>query len=198
MHLVCDSMKNQELYTEKKLITLCKKKDRRAQKYLFDSQAPVMLTLCKRYIGDHSTAEEIMIIGFMKVFEKLEQYKDKGSFQGWIRRVMVTTCLEWIRKNKNIYKELDVDEVEYMIDIQEISDALEVNEILDLINELPQGYRTVFNLHAIEGYNHEEIGEMLEISPNTSKSQLSRARKLLQSIILNNEKIAAKKVGNGY
>ncbi|MGL1887081.1 MAG: sigma-70 family RNA polymerase sigma factor [Reichenbachiella sp.] len=182
-------MRNQSTHTEEELISLCKNRDRKAQKALFETHAPVMLTVCKRYVGDHSTAEEIMLIGFMKVFEKLDQFKAEGSFQGWVRRVMVTTCLGWIRKNKSVYKEVDVEEVEYQLGSEPASSALESEDLMKLVDALPQGYKTVFNLYAIEGYNHAEIGTMLGISENTSKSQLSRARKLLQAGVKRNDEV---------
>jgi len=182
--------------SESELISQCKRQDRRAQKLLYEQQAPVMLTVCRRYISDADMAEEMMLNGFVKVFGKIDQFKSKGSFQGWIRRIMVTTCLEWIRNNQILYKEVDLDQVNPAIDFKTADQSLEAEDLLQMITELPQGYQTIFNLYAIEGYNHKEIAEQLGISVNTSKSQLSRARSLLQRKLAASEK-ETKKRDNG-
>ena len=166
--------------SDKILIAGCKKQDRKAQKYLFEEQAPVMINVCKRYIKDHDTAEEVMLGGFMKVYQKIDQFKFEGALQGWIRKIMVNECLSWIRKNKMMYKEVDIEDMKVEPDLQVLEDKLEAQDLMNLIEMLPQGYRTVFNLYAIEGYTHDEISKQLDISVNTSKSQLSRARKYLQ------------------
>lgn len=169
--------------SESKLIEACKKSDRKAQRALFDLQAPVMLGVCCRYIKDQSTAEELMLQGFMTVFAKLGQYSGNGSFQGWIRKIMVNTCLGWIRKNKEMYKEVDLELVGELPSTERLESLLDTEVLMGLIDELPQGYRTIFNLYAIEGFTHDEIADQLDISTGTSKSQLSRARKLLQQRI---------------
>lgn len=174
--------------SESELIRQCKRQDRRAQKLLYEQQAPVMLTVCRRYISDLDMAEEMMLSGFIKVFGKIGQYKGDGSFQGWIRRIMVTTCLEWIRNNRQLYMEVDLDEINPTVDFETADKNLEADDLLQMIKELPQGYQTIFNLYAIEGYTHKEIAEQLDISVNTSKSQLSRARVLLQKKLAESEK----------
>lgn len=166
---------------EKQLISRCKKQDRKAQKEIFELHAPVMMTVCRRYMPDQDRAEELMLQGFMKAFEKLDQYKFEGSFQGWVRKIMVNTCLSWIRQNKMMYKEIEIENVPEEVSIEQIGDQLEAEDLMKLIGELPQGYGTIFNLYAIEGYTHNEIAQRLGISANTSKSQLSRARKYLQN-----------------
>lgn len=166
--------------SEKELITACCKNDRKAQRQLFEEQAPIMLTLCRRYMKTPDLAEEMMISGFAKTFEKLDQFKFEGSFQGWVRRIMVNTCLTWIRKNKEMYVEVEIYDAKKMPKAESMESFLEAEDLMALIEKLPQGYRTIFNLYAIEGYTHEEIAEKLDISTGTSKSQLSRARKYLQ------------------
>ncbi|UXX78388.1 sigma-70 family RNA polymerase sigma factor [Reichenbachiella carrageenanivorans] len=173
--------------SESELIRQCKRQDRRAQRWLYEQQAPVMLTVCRRYIGDADMAEELMISGFAKVFAKLDQYQAQGSFQGWIRRIMVTTCLEWIRKNRQLYKEVDLDEINPSVDYETVDHHLEAEDLMQVITQLPQGYRTIFNLYAIEGYSHQEIADQLGLSVNTSKSQLSRARQWLQKQLAQQE-----------
>lgn len=134
-----------------------------------------------RYIHDREEAEHVMIGGMVKVYEKLVQFNEEGSFEGWIRRIMVNESLMYIRKNKNMSLEVEIEAVDYEPNYHVLEQTLEANDLMQLVGELPVGYRTVFNLYAIEGYNHKEIAEMLEINENTSKSQLSRARKYLQN-----------------
>ena len=148
---------------------------------MYERFAPKMLGVCFRYIHDREEAEHVMIGGMVKVFEKLSQYGGEGSFEGWIRRIMVNESLMYIRKNKNMSLEVEVDKADTEPDFQVLESSLETADLMILISELPVGYRTVFNLYAIEGYNHKEIGDMLGINENTSKSQLSRARKILQN-----------------
>ena len=121
-----------------------------------------------------------MVTAFTKVFEKIGQYKGEGSFEGWIRRVMVNESLTYLRRNKNMYLEADISEAAYEPDYQKLDNQLEADDLLKMIAALPVGYRTVFNLYAIDGFTHQEIADQLGISENTSKSQLSRARALLQ------------------
>jgi RNA polymerase sigma-70 factor (ECF subfamily) len=165
---------------EDALIRGCLKRDRKAQRQLYEHYASGMLGLCVRYVGDIQEAEDIMIGGFMRIYEKMDQYEGKGSFEGWMKRIMINESLGFIRRNKSMYITEDIEEVAYKIKYEMLQDTLEAQDLLRLINELPSGYRAVFNLYAIEGYTHKEIGELLGISENTSKSQLSRARAHLQ------------------
>jgi RNA polymerase sigma-70 factor (ECF subfamily) len=145
-----------------------------------------------RYVNSQFEAEDILISGFMRVFDKIEQYKHEGSFEGWLRRVMVNEALGYIRKNKSIYLEVEIEKVAYTKEANtDASTHLEAEDLLKLVQRLPQGYKTVFNLYAIEGYSHKEIADMLQISENTSKSQLSRARALLQQYLESTEKKTA-------
>ena len=122
-----------------------------------------------------------MLDGFMRVFEKIDQFREDGSFEGWIRRIMVTESLMFLRKTKQWRQELPMDEITVEPDYEWADTAIHENDLLRMVNQLPDGYRTVFNLYAIEGYAHAEIAEMLGISEGTSKSQLSRARTILQT-----------------
>ncbi|MDX1629534.1 MAG: sigma-70 family RNA polymerase sigma factor [Fulvivirga sp.] len=180
--------------SEDKLIEKCLSDNRKAQQKLYDHYAPKMLGVCIRYVKDRDQAEEIMIGGFIKVFNKLDQFKKQGSFEGWIRRIMVNECLTFIRKNKSIYLEVDIEAARATPDYSNLESNLQAEELLQMIHELPTGYQTVFNLYAIEGYSHKEIAEHLAISENTSKSQLSRARSLLQKKLLEQEKIVKEKL----
>lgn len=173
--------------TEESLISGCRKKHRQAQRDVYNWLSPRMLAICRRYIKDVNEAESVMITGFMKVLGKIEQYSGEGSFEGWVRRIMVNESLLYIRKNKGMYIEVDIEYADTEPNYELASENLEADDLLNLINGLPIGYRTVFNMFAIEGYSHREIAESLAISENTSKSQLSRARKMLQKQIIEKE-----------
>jgi RNA polymerase sigma-70 factor (ECF subfamily) len=154
------------------------RQDPKAQSNLYEKFAAKMLVICIRYVGNKTEAEDIMIDGFMRVFDKIHQFNFQGSFEGWIRKIMVNEALMFIRSRKVIEVDLEYAFAEPSNDA--LSADIEVSDLLLLIQGLPEGYRTIFNLYAIEGYNHQEIGEMLGISEGTSKSQLSRARAILQ------------------
>ena len=163
------------------LIEACKKGDRAAQKALYDRLAPRMFPVCIRYIGDRALAEDILQEGFITLFTKIGSYKGDGSFEGWARRIFVTTSLMSLRKKDALKMSDELDlargmKAETVSQIQSIG----YKELMQVILTLPPGFRTVFNLYSIEGYSHKEIGEMLGISETTSRTQLSRARLWLQ------------------
>jgi RNA polymerase sigma factor (sigma-70 family) len=140
-----------------------------------------MFGVCLRYAGSKEDAQDILHEGFLKIFEKIEQYAARGSFEGWIRKIMVNTALEKYRSHcKLVRMDDDVRERRDEANYEDTSENITVNELLKMIKELSPQYRIVFNLYAIEGYSHKEIGEMLDISEGTSKSNLSRARSILQ------------------
>lgn len=170
--------------TENQLIAALKRGESKAHKVAYDRYAGKMLAVCQRYTGNRDDAEEVMLDGFMRVFEKIDQFREDGSFEGWIRRVMVTESLMFLRKTKQLRQEVSIDDVQVEPDYAWADTAIHEQELMRLVNQLPDGYRTVFNLYAIEGYSHAEIAEMLGISEGTSKSQLSRARALLQASVL--------------
>ena len=183
--------------TEEELIEGCRKGKASSQKRLYDRLAPKMLGVCIRYIKDKEEAEHVMIGGIVKVFDKLDQFKGDGSFEGWVRRIIVNDCLMYIRKNRNMSLQSDIDEVSNEPNLKVMEENLDAQDLLKLINELPVGYRTVFNLYAIEGYNHAEIARQLDVSENTSKSQLSRARKWLQNRLAELDKEIENTMTNG-
>jgi RNA polymerase sigma factor (sigma-70 family) len=174
--------------TEAQLIAALKRGESRAHKVLYERFAGKMLAVCTRYCANRDDAEEVMLDGFMRVFEKIQQFREDGSFEGWIRRVMVTESLMFLRKNKQWRQEIPIEEIQIEPDYAWADTSLNENDLLRIVNQLPDGYRTVFNLYAIEGYNHAEIADMLGISEGTSKSQLSRARLLLQANLKKTEK----------
>tara|TARA_R110000751_G_scaffold42429_5_gene98571 strand:+ start:466 stop:1035 length:570 start_codon:yes stop_codon:yes gene_type:complete len=164
---------------EKQLIKKAANGNRDAQRALYNLHAPKMLSVCRRYLKDVMQAEEAMCNGFLKVFKNLKSFRDEGSFEGWIRRIMVNESISYLRKEEKItFTDLKEDFSDASYSPQD-SD-LEVEHIQALIDELPEGYRAVFVMYAVEGYKHQEIAKLLEISESTSKSQLFKARKLLQ------------------
>lgn len=172
--------------TDEQLVKKCRERDALAQKQLFDLYSKKMMGVCLRYTKDIDEAQDVLQMGFIKIFEKLHLYNHQGSLEGWIRRVIVNTALDNVRKNKKFYENVEMDKVEYHLsDVEESGlDSLKAQDLLKIIQEMPNGFRTVFNLYAIEGYSHKEIAETLNISINTSKSQYSRARTYLQKIIV--------------
>lgn len=166
--------------SEDQLVKACQNGDPKAQRKVYEKYASKMLAVCARYVSDRFEAEEVMIEGFLKVFEKISQFKLEGSFEGWVRRIMVNEALMYLRAKKRNGWEVSYDEVIYEPNPQLMETNLDTEALMRLIEDLPTGYRTVFNLYAIEGYAHEEIAQMLGITVSTSKSQLHRARGLLQ------------------
>ncbi len=166
---------------EKELIRRCKSGDREAQKELYDRFAPKMLGVCRRYVKDLDDAEDVLVQAMYKVLTKLEKYSGNGSFEGWIRKISVNESLMFLRKRKlDFVDELPIHEATGDWDIL---DKMQADDILAILDQLPDGYRTVFNLFVVEGYKHREIAEKLGVSINTSKSQLILAKKRLKTIL---------------
>ena len=166
---------------ERELIELAVENNRHAQHQIYSKFSPKMLSVCRQYIKDLHQAEDIMITAFMKVFTNLKNFKHEGSFEGWIRRIMINECISYIRVQKKV--KFIEDENYFEESFNNIESQFSVEDIQFLIDNLPDGYKMVFNLYAIEGYKHQEIAEMLGINEGTSKSQLSHARKMLQNNI---------------
>jgi RNA polymerase sigma-70 factor (ECF subfamily) len=133
-------------------------------------------------------AEDVLIMSFTKILNRIDQYKGDGSFEGWMKRIVVNESLTYLRKNKTMYLEMDIAAADREPDFEKMENELHAEDLMKLIDTLPTGYRIVFNLYAIDGYSHKEIAEQLGISENTSKSQLSRARVVLQKSLLEIEK----------
>jgi len=172
---------------EEELIRGCVRRERSAQKHLYDTFSSKMYALCCRYVKDSMEAEDVLVTAFTKILDRIDQYKGEGSFEGWIRRVVVNEALTYLRRNRSMYIETELEAADREPDYQNISDHLEAEDLLNMIQELPAGYRMVFNLYAIDGFSHKEIAEQLSISENTSKSQLSRARVFLQKLLIDRD-----------
>lgn len=162
--------------------------DRISQKQLFDRYAGKMLAVCMRYARHSMEAEDLLQDGFIKVFTNLEQYKSEGPFEQWIRRIMINNAIKNCHR-KSFQNEFSAgDEIPETIEDPEVIESMAERELIAMINELPDGYRMVFNLYAIEGYSHKEISETLNIEESTSRSQLVKARKVLQDKLLKHQK----------
>lgn len=165
-----------------------KNKDRQAQRALYDTYAPVLMSIGMRYMKDVQQAEDMVAEAFFKIFTRIHTYKETGSFEGWMKRIMINECLMEIRKNQRRNLHVSIDEVDLDTDPVAL-DKLSAEEIISTINELPEGYRTVFNMYVIDGYKHREIADILGISIHTSKSQLIMAKRKLQQLLKKNEEI---------
>ena len=164
------------------LVKECVKGNTKAQRLLFDKFAQKMLGVCLRYSKNTEEAEDVLQEGFIKIFSKLRDYSNEGSLEGWIRKIMVNTALDAIRKNKKFLNDVSIDLVDYQIGNNDFTiENLSANDLILLINSMPDGYKVIFNMFAIEGYSHKEIADTLGISENTSKSQYLRAKTYLRS-----------------
>lgn len=166
------------------LVDKCIAGDPKGQQLLFDRFSPLMMGVVLRYINDKERANDVLQDAFIKVFKNLSRFKKKGSLEGWVRRIVVNTALDQIRKNKKFQKNVEIDDIS--INMSKASDAeeqLEAESLMQIVQQLPEGYRLVFNMYAIEGYSHKEIAEQLAISESTSKSQYSRAKSTLREVL---------------
>jgi RNA polymerase sigma-70 factor (ECF subfamily) len=170
-------------YTIEDLVKRCKANERKAQELLYKQFASKMLGVCLRYATDRMEAEDMLQNGFIRVFQKMADYRGEGSFEGWVRRIFVNTAIEHFRRKT--YQQPITERHENTVEGKYLSvlDDLAEKDIMKLIQELSPGYRTVFNLYVVEGYTHKEIGDLLNISEGTSKSQLSRAKVVLQDLV---------------
>jgi len=177
--------KSSDTKTDYDLVNRCIRRDSGAYKRLYDKFSNKMFSICLRYSSDYHSAEDILQEGFTKAYKNLKKFRFEGSFEGWLRRIIVNTAIEHYRKNVHMYPILDVGNTEQEKVHDHTLEQLEAKDIINMVKSLSPGYQTVFNLYVIEGYPHKEISKMLHISEGTSKSQLARARYLLQKMILN-------------
>ncbi len=166
---------------QKEIIQGCVAGKTEAQGMLFKKYSKMLFGVCIRYTKDRTAAEDVLHEGFIKIFLNIASFKNKGSFEGWMRRIMVNTALEQYRKKFQMYPVGEVAELESKQSTNFIVSELSAQDLLSLVKDLPPAYKMVFNLYAIDGYSHKEISAILNISIGTSKSNLSRARKILQN-----------------
>lgn len=171
--------------SETALIEDCINNSSVAQRELYNRFSGVLFGICYRYASCRQDAEDMLQEGFIKIFTKISSFENKGNFEGWMKRVMVHTCINYLKKNKKFDSIISLDEV-FHLEIKEESIASKLlgKQVMECLRLLPIGYRTVVNLYAIEGYNHKEIGDMLEIGESTSRSQYIRGKNVLESILV--------------
>lgn len=172
------------------LIRAAGRDDEQARRAIYQSLAPRMLAVCQRYVADLHFAEDLMVTGFVKVFDKLHSFESKGSFEGWVRRIMVNECLSFLRKKKHMTFEIQNDVADETEDDDFLPEGLQPGELFAMVESLPFQSRTVFNLFVMEDYSHAQISDELGISEGTSKSQMAYARKKLKQLVL--DKLSAK------
>lgn len=183
------SSKSFQGYEEAEIIQGCVAGDRKFQQCMYNMLSSKMFGVCLRYANEYNAAQDLLQEGFVKVFRNIEKFRGEGSFEGWVRRIFVNTAIEHYRKQVTLYALHDTDAKGYEYYDSNAYETLKEQDIINMIQKLSHGYRTVFNLYVIEGYSHKEIGDMLGISEGTSKSQLARARYLLQKMIVDNNNI---------
>jgi RNA polymerase sigma-70 factor (ECF subfamily) len=176
--------------TEEDLLKACLAGNGKAQHMLYDRFAGKMMGVCMRYVKSHDDAQDVLQDGFVKVFQRLHTFKLEGSLEGWIRRIMVNTALDALRRDKEFQNSVSTDDVHYKLEKNDyIIENMNAENLLRILNSIPTGYKVVFNLFAIEGYSHQEIADQLGISVNTSKSQYSRAREYMQKVLIKQKAI---------
>jgi RNA polymerase sigma factor (sigma-70 family) len=171
--------------TEEAILQGCLKNEPAAQRELYNRYSPKMLAVCYRFAHNREDAEDMLQEGFIKVFSQIHTFQNKGAFEGWIRRIIVHTCINNLKKNKRFSESLDIVHA-HGIQVREesVPSIVQAKQIVECIRILPIGYRTVLNLYAIEGYSHKEISDMLDIEESTSRSQYTRAKQMLEDILI--------------
>ncbi|MFN5477836.1 MAG: RNA polymerase sigma factor [Sphingobacteriales bacterium] len=177
------------LVSESDLILGSIRGDRRMQELLYKTYSPKMYGVCLRYAGNPDDAQDILQEGFVKVFKNLNRFRGDGSFEGWIRRIFVNTAIEHYRRKVNMYPVTENQENTIEDKDWTAFDRLALKDLLEIIQELSPGYRTVFNMYVVEGYTHRDIADILGISEGTSKSQLARAKAILQNVIKGKKRV---------
>jgi RNA polymerase sigma factor (sigma-70 family) len=171
--------------TEEAILQGCLKNESAAQRELYNRYSPKMLAVCYRFAHNREDAEDMLQEGFIKVFSQMHTFQNKGAFEGWIRRIIVHTCINNLKKNKRFSESLDIVYASgVQIREESVPSIVQAKQIVECIRILPIGYRTVLNLYAIEGYSHKEIATMLDIEESTSRSQYTRAKQMLEDILI--------------
>ncbi|TAG30287.1 MAG: sigma-70 family RNA polymerase sigma factor [Sphingobacteriia bacterium] len=171
--------------TEQAILVGCLKNDPTAQRELYNRYSPKMLSVCYRFSNSREDAEDILQEGFIKIFTQINSFQNKGAFEGWVRKIIVHTCINFLKKNKKFKESIDLDQATYLeVKEETMPSIMQARQVVECIRLLPLGYKTVLNLYALEGYSHKEIGTMLDIEESTSRSQYTRAKVMLESILL--------------
>jgi RNA polymerase sigma-70 factor (ECF subfamily) len=171
--------------TEQLILAGCLQNDPSAQRELYNRYSPKMLSVCYRFSQSREDAEDMLQEGFIKVFSQIHTFQNKGAFEGWVRRIIVHTCINFLKKNKKFSDNIDLEHAGFLeVKEETIPSVMQARQIIECIRLLPLGYKTVLNLYALEGYSHKEIGEMLDIEESTSRSQYTRAKVMLETILV--------------
>lgn len=171
--------------TEQAILVGCLQNDPSAQRELYNRYSPKMLSVCFRFSQSREDAEDMLQEGFIKIFTQIHTFQNKGAFEGWVRRIIVHTCINFLKKNKKFNENIDLDHAGYLeVKEETMPSIMQARQIIECIRLLPLGYRTVLNLYALEGYSHKEIGNMLDIEESTSRSQFTRAKSMLELILV--------------
>lgn len=171
--------------TEQAIIFGCLQNDAASQRELYSKYSPKMLAVCYRFAQSREDAEDMLQEGFIKIFSQIHTFQNKGAFEGWIRKIIVHTCINFLKKYRRLNESLDLDHAsQIQVKEESIISLMQGKQIIECVRLLPVGYRTVLNLYAIEGFSHREIGNLLEIGESTSRSQYTRAKVMLENILI--------------
>jgi len=171
--------------TEQSILAGCLQNNPVAQRELYNRYSPKMLSVCYRFAQSREDAEDMLQEGFIRIFTQIHTFQNKGAFEGWIRRIIVHTCINFLKKYKKFNESIDLGYAEYLqVKEETVPSIMQAKQVVECIRLLPVGYKTVLNLYAIEGYNHKEIAEMLDIEESTSRSQYTRAKTMLEGILI--------------
>src|SRR5215831_10890329 len=191
---------NQTVFmTEEAILQGCLHNDATAQRELYNRYSPKMLSVCYRFAHNREDAEDMLQEGFIKVFSQIRTFENRGAFEGWIRRIIVHTCINILKKNKKFNESVDIiHATTIQIREESVPAIIQAKQVVECIRLLPMGYRTVLNLYAVEGYSHREIANMLDIEESTSRSQYTRARAMLEDILLRKKILQKPKQENDW
>jgi RNA polymerase sigma factor (sigma-70 family) len=185
--------------TEEAIFQGCLKNQASAQKELYNKYSPQMLAVCYRFAHNREDAEDMLQEGFIKIFTQIHTFQNKGAFEGWVRKIMVHTCINHLKKNKRFNESVDIIYASgVQVREESVPSIVQAKQVVECIRMLPIGYRTVLNLYAIEGYSHKEIGDMLDIEESTSRSQYTRARQMLEEILVKKKILPKQKERTGW
>ena len=185
--------------TDDLLLQGCLKNDAASQKELYNRYSPKMMAVCYRFAQNREDAEDMLQEGFIKVFSQINSFRNQGALEGWIRKIIVHTCINHLKKNKRFKESVDLIHAS-LVKVREdaVPSIVQAKQIVECIRLLPLGYRTVLNLYAIEGYSHREIAEMLEIEESTSRSQYTRAKQMLEDVLIKKNIIQKPQIQNDW
>src|SRR3982074_2616878 len=187
------------IMTEEAILQGCLKNEAAAQRELYNRYSPKMLAVCYRFAHNREDAEDMLQEGFIKIYSQMHTFQNKGAFEGWVRRIIVHTCINHLKKNKKFNESVDIiHATSIQVREESVPSIVQAKQVVECIRLLPMGYRTVLNLYAIEGYSHKEIADMLDIEESTSRSQYTRAKAMLEDILIRKKIMQKPKQGTEW